>query len=297
MYLEPRLLEMLKQRCLAEKHTFLEIKDASKIGNLPDCVSHQVDLEETPDGLLIHIDNGGDVLGVAHLDTVIPTKLWPRNPLPYKPPYRRRRKKVYSPQLDDRLGVWILLDLLPTLSSIQYDILLTDSEELGQSTAKYFKPDKQYNWIFEFDRAGTDTVLYDYEGEGWIDVCEHYMGDIGIGSFTDICKLEFLGIKGLNMGCGYHRQHTIDCFADLRDTYVQCLRFIRMLENENQTRYEHTPLPKQEYAYPRLDVSYYWERESERAERCEVCLAELSDNWFYCPWCGSKVSLWEHELK
>ncbi len=46
---------------------------------------------------------------------------------------------------------------------INVDVLLTTGEEMGQSSAAYFDPgEKKYNWMFQFDRGGTDVVTYDY---------------------------------------------------------------------------------------------------------------------------------------
>jgi hypothetical protein len=67
-------------------------------------------------GHLIHIDRGCKILGVAHLDTVLSATPHLENSL------------VMTPTLDDRLGVWVLLHLLPSLGFNDYDILLTDNE-------------------------------------------------------------------------------------------------------------------------------------------------------------------------
>ena len=101
-------------------------------------------------GQLIYRDNGAKVLAVAHLDYVGWTH-------PY---FTRHGRRINAMQLNDRLGAWVILDLLHDLGldPDKYDILLCDMEEVGDSTAQFFKPKKQYNWIFEFDRAGTDFV-------------------------------------------------------------------------------------------------------------------------------------------
>ena len=109
---------------------------------------------ETKDGPLIYIDRGSPILGVAHLDTVangnLPKPKWLNGPDGFP--------IVNSIALDDRLGAWVLLDLLPSLG-LTFDVILCDSEERGRSTAESFQPTREYNWGFEFDRAGTDTVL------------------------------------------------------------------------------------------------------------------------------------------
>ena len=107
----------------------------------------------TTEGPMIHIDRGSKILGVAHLDYVM------------KDSPQWEDGTIWTAQLDDRLGVFNLLYLLPRLGMPKYDILLTDSEESGQSTARYFAPPKgrTYNWVFEMDRQGENPVCYQYE--------------------------------------------------------------------------------------------------------------------------------------
>ena len=117
------------------------------------------------DEWFIFIDNGADTLAVGHLD------------------YVKYHKAVMEEgilkcgQLDDRLGVWIILELLPAMG-IQSDILLTTNEEKGLSTAGLFdlsvvgKQDHQYNWMYEFDRRGKEVVMYKYEDEATAQIAQ-----------------------------------------------------------------------------------------------------------------------------
>ncbi|MCP6726064.1 hypothetical protein NL526_28810, partial [Klebsiella pneumoniae] len=66
---------------------------------------------------------------------------------------------------DDRLGLYYIMEILPSLG-INVDVLLTTDEEIGQSSASEFKKaeGKQYNWMFMFDRHGYgNVVMYQYE--------------------------------------------------------------------------------------------------------------------------------------
>jgi len=131
--------------------------------------------------------------------------------------------RVWSSRLDDRLGVYVLLDVLPKLG-IEFDVLLTDDEERGASTAQYFIPEKHdYNWMFQFDRHGTDAVCYEYVK------LERYLADyfkIGMGSFSDISFLEHLGICGVNVGTAYYDEHSLGSYANLRELEAQVKRFV-----------------------------------------------------------------------
>lgn len=172
------------------------------------------DMLDTPGGPLVYRDNGANVLGVAHLDTVMARA----------PRFCKGGRVVVCPQLDDRLGAWALLKELPRLG-VSVDILLTDGEESGNSTAQYFTPPKKYNWIFSFDRAGSDVVLYEYETPKRKALLRDYGFRVGWGSFSDICWLNHLGVTGFNFGIGYHNQHTPKCYAKLRTTNRQASRF------------------------------------------------------------------------
>jgi hypothetical protein len=181
--------------------------------SLKDCLTRQDNWGgriDTPEGPLYYHDNGNQVLGVAHLDSV----LWAK---PVK-----SGSVVFAPQLDDRLGVWCLLNYLPSLG-VSLDVLLTENEEQCNSTGAWFSPPRQYNWIVEFDRAGTDVVFYQYRDKSWRRKWqEHFRG--GRGSYSDIVSM-WLGCQAANLGIGYHNQHTRYCCADLEDTKRQCVKF------------------------------------------------------------------------
>lgn len=191
----------------------------------------------TADGPCIFIDNGASVLGVAHLDSVGKDQ-------PYFEKTSRGSCIVESITLDDRLGVCILLDILPQLD-LKFDILLTDSEEVGLSTAGAFTdPPRQYNWMFQFDRAGTDVVMYDYETRDRLAMLELLGFQTGRGSFSDICYLEHLGCAGFNFGCGYHNQHTQNCFVDLRESEMMIFKFAEFYDSFHE---EHMPHEKRNH--------------------------------------------------
>jgi hypothetical protein len=170
----------------------------------------------TASGPYWYHDYGNTVLGVAHTDSV----LW-GEPL-------QRGDYVFAPQLDDRLGVWCLLDYLPSIG-VCLDVLLTDNEEKCRSTAIDFIPSHRYNWVIEFDRAGTDIVYYQYKPfvKGFKE---------GVGSYSDICDLA-LECRCANLGIGYRNQHTHYCHANLADTRKQCKKFAKFWKSHKGTFY------------------------------------------------------------
>lgn len=179
-------------------------------------------------------DNGSDVLAVAHLDTVS------------KPGKRQCNfldteagTVVYSRALDDRLGAYVILDLLPKLG-ITCDVLLTVGEETGQSTASFFEPPKEYNWVIEFDRGGSDVVMYQFEDDDSADLVRESGATVGVGIFSDICDLEHLGVKAFNWGVGYQDYHTARSHAYLDDTFAMVSRFMDFHAVNADTRLPHT---------------------------------------------------------
>lgn len=201
--------------------------------------------QDAPADFYCYRDNGSNVLAVAHLDTVgladerachfLDTEGGP---------------VVYSRALDDRLGAYIILDLLPKLG-IKHDILLTVGEEQGMSTASFFEPPehKDYDWMIEFDRGGTDVVMYDYEDEDTYALVRDAGARVGQGSFSDICYLEHLGIKGFNWGVGYQDYHGPRAHAYLDDTLSMVTKYLTFHE-ANATAY----MPHVERVWPKRQL-------------------------------------------
>jgi hypothetical protein len=180
------------------------------------------DVPRPKDGFFAFGDRDADVLAVAHLDTVARAS--------------NRRctfvesaagPVVFSRALDDRLGAYVILDLLPKLG-ITTDLLLTVGEEQGQSTAAFFRSDKQY--------AGAE---------------------VDIGSFSDIAELEHLGCKGMNWGVGYQDYHSARSHAFLNDTFEMVAKFLDFHEQNAGQHLKHAP-----YGSEYLDDDEYWAYES-----------------------------------
>jgi hypothetical protein len=177
------------------------------------------------------IDNGAKILGVAHVD-------YRDCNIGHK--FQQFGDFVFNTRLDDRLGVHILLDLLPKCG-VNCDVLLTDDEEMGMSTAQYFETDKKYNWMFQFDRRGKDAVVYEYE-EMIPYVNQFFEPDWG--SFSDISFMEHLGCGGFNVGTGYNNEHCPTSYANLAHTYNQIAKFVEFYDAYQFTYIEHIEQPK-----------------------------------------------------
>lgn len=183
----------------------------------------------------LYIDNGSNVLAIAHRDTVLES-----------PKFKKTLDgRVICPELDDRLGVYIILDLLPKFGVV-CDILLTDGEEIGRSTADSFVPPdgKKYNWMFQFDRHGTGVVMYDYHDDTTEQLMKENNFRVERGSFSDICKLEHLGVKGFNFGTAYYNEHTEKCHCIPSQVMEQVRKFVSFYKKYKDTELIHTPAPR-----------------------------------------------------
>lgn len=244
------------------------------------------------------LDNGSSILAVAHCDFV-------ENGQHFDYAELEKETLIFSPMLDDRLGVYTILDLLPRMG-VTTDILLTDNEETGRSTASDFIASKQYNWIVSFDRRGVDAVVYDYD-EMHEAVKKHFCS--GIGTFSDISNLEHCKAGAFNVGIGYHGEHTSRCFASTSEYFEQIARFLNFWDEFKDVSFSHEPA-----AYPTYpDTGYWWSRRFRDDDidvsaaikgkpqkqqfpdwECPYCFSEFNEEdtmmasptTIYCPECG-----------
>lgn len=255
---------------------------------------------DTIHGPLIFQDNGAKILGVGHLDYV-----------KFAKPGRVKGNPntIYCPQLDDRLGVYCLLEPLKKYSRMPtFDILLTDSEEKGNSTAQFFKPPRQYNWMFELDRAGSDVVYYGYGMDKWEEILKNNGFSTNRGSFSDISELEHCKCKAANWGVGYHNAHSDACHADLIVTKKNLLAFV-----EFARKYENTYFPHE----PNSDITSHYcmgygaytknkynkkEKTEKKEWACENCKTSdsnitytIKNNKYYCDTCSQIIKIEEQE--
>lgn len=236
-------IKMLEKRC----HQYIDTFKGARVS--------------TPDGPYIFIDNGADILAVAHLDTVL-------DPLMFI----EQHGFVTSPVLDDRLGVHIILDVLPKLG-LKYDVLLTTGEEKCNSTARHFTPPRQYKWMFEFDRHGPDVVLYQYENGETMDAVESVGAHIGVGTYTDLVDLDHLKCVGFNWGCAYDLEHTYSCFVDLEACEYMIGLFIEFYKEYRNTKFKH------EAGYAYYKPIKHWDNSWETYQTYDWILED-------CEWCG-----------
>ena len=191
---------------------------------------------ETESGSRFHfIDNDADILIVAHCDSVQGQNF-----------VRTDRHKVYSPSLDNRIGVWLALSELPK-RGVKADILLTDDEERGMSTASLFAAStanrKQYKWIAQFDRMGYDAACYQYMEPALSEKLRKHGYTPVNGSYTCICTMEALGVKAVNFGVGYNNYHSMNSYIWLNELYTLIDMFLGFYNEFKDEAMPHTMRP------------------------------------------------------
>lgn len=170
------------------------------------------------------------VLAVAHLDC-------------YLGELKVKEDSIVSPALDDRLGAWAICRKLPSLvnGGRQYDILLTQDEERGMSSAEEFATQaNQYNWIFELDRRGCDAAYYSFSDDVWLEALGDDGWDLTPGSFTDICAFEDGVVSAINFGIGYEHEHTTSCQVNFRRLGLQLTRIASFYNTYKDIKFPHS---------------------------------------------------------
>jgi|GEM_PF-4599988 hypothetical protein len=211
--------QLIKQIFLAKESNFSMLKNVINVG--------------TQDEPAYFVDNGSSILGVAHLDSVVYGDCQIVEPTEGCP-------MLVSPMCDDRLGVATLLAVLPK-TGIKTDWLLTTNEETMQSTSRFFKPKKQYNWMYMFDRASNDVVTYQYEGSEWLASLRKNKFKIGNGTYSDIADMNQLGCMGVNIGTGYYHQHTRYSYAIVNEWLMQVSLFASFYHANKDIYYKYIP--------------------------------------------------------
>jgi hypothetical protein len=218
---------------------------------------------------------GVKILAVAHMDVIFEDS-------EFRSIKTNNDIIVLSPTLDDRLGIFTILNLLPQYG-IEVDMLFTKDEERCMSTAEDFVRicDKDYNLIIEFDRMGTDVVMYDYECNVELKADLESVGfEIGRGTYSDIRELEGLGVSAFNMGIAYHFQHTERCCASLADLARQLEKLKLFHDQFSGKVYEHMPLDDPASTV-QDDPYWFYRRDYSPAEdEYEAAVDESKDHWY-----------------
>lgn len=215
----------------------------------------------------IYFERGSSILAVAHLDSVATYN---------GHAYDKAAGVFHCATVDDRIGVWTILYVLPRLG-VKVDVLLTTNEERGTSTAGHFVPaeGKTWNWMVEFDRGlmGTspDWVAYSFKHQPeWAKALDKIM-TLGHGSNSDINHLKDLGICGVNVQTGMKNYHAPDAHVDIAAWQKGIDAFLALHKEYADTRFEYDP---KKHKAPVVQYSY-----NVHGTPCEICGGK--DSWPY----------------
>lgn len=218
-------MQALRDCHMTHEHSFLDlVKKSYPQAKYVDAEGRQ----------LIYINNNSPVLAIAHLDITMGYTHFSVGEKTARPGHTC----IFSPAVDDRLGAFTILHLLPQLS-INCDILLSEGEEVGDPTSRYFSKHKQYNWMFQFDRMGTDVVHYQYTGSRWLRALYYHFTKVNRGSFSDISFMGHLGCQGVNIGTGYHDYTWENAWASLDELASQVWRFNKFYKRFKDIHFRH----------------------------------------------------------
>jgi hypothetical protein len=175
----------------------------------------------------VFVDRKAPVLYVAHIDTVHDL-LKPKD-------IRIQKDSLHATGLDDRLGCYLAFRL--NLLGLRGDVLITDHEEINLSTAKYFKTEKEYNWVVEFDRKGDDVVTYGIDSKEFLKNLKKIGFSIGKGTKSDLSELYMHNKPCMfNIGVGYHDPHSFRSYVDFSQMASNVKKFAAFY-----TRHKDTP--------------------------------------------------------
>jgi len=222
-----------------------------------------------------HIKSGGKILLVAHVDTVLK---------PVKP--RIKKKRIKGRGLDDRLGIYMAMTILEEHPEI-VDVLITDDEEIGMSTASLVPTEDlaNYNCIIELDRGGDDFVHYGLAGPDLVYAYEEY-ADKGFGMASDIMHLNKPNCGCINVGIGYYKAHAKNSYCKTEEFIQSYHNVMDFIEKYQDVHFEACVPPKRySYAKNKYFTEYYesyedWETMDKedgmpKIERCDDCDIEL----------------------
>jgi len=220
--LEQEELDQLREFCISPIERLRSLGwDMEDAGRYATLIPSDAGIQDAP------------VLAVAHLDFVGST------PAPYS--LQSGGDVVVSRALDDRLGVFALLHTIPKLlgNKRPYNVLLTENEEAGHSTAALFHANKSYNWMFSMDRAGTDCAYYTFTDKPWLDHLRKAGWAVSEGSYSCIAEMDHWGACAINFGVAYNSQHSDSCWADLDEYSNQVKRVVKFYIDNHMRKFAH----------------------------------------------------------
>lgn len=270
---------------LADFQKWYDMSRDELVAYIKENMSDKFDIYDikNPTGHLLYMvrkDKVAKILSVGHIDTVINHEDGRFVIEEAESSSGSAVHILHSPHNDDRQGIATMMEMFDR-HDIVSDLLICDEEETGNTTSREYVSwrsevtteedkdhvptdvrTKEYNWLCEFDRRGTDVATYSY-GTGtseatttFIDALEKHWGknNTSNGSFTDICSLTSLGCKAFNVGVAYQNAHGKNGYFVVEQYAWAFIKFIDFYNEFSERKFEHTPPPPT--AYNKSKYSY-----------------------------------------
>jgi len=222
----------------------------------------------------IYIDNNAPILLVSHIDTV-------------QQPQLTGLTGCLGAGFDDRLGCYLSYQLAQHYPSY-FDVLWCDYEESGRTTAEYFKPSHDYNWVVELDREGDDFVDY---GLGDDKFCSLFTKQTGIkqswGSFSDICSLDSVKASKINLGIGCFNSHSRNSGFNPHVCFTQIQELMEFVELYHD---QHFPSGPGDYCYGNYNgytnyTGYQYSNQVLIPDNCNPQEIDINTVYYPCEFC------------
>ena len=176
--------------------------------------------------------------------------------------------KISSPQGiggDDRCGVYIILQIL---KKIDCHVAFFEDEESGGVGSDLFTvtdycKQMDVKFVIEFDRMNqNDAVFYRCDNEEFEEFITKEFFETNYGSFTDICNIcPVIGVAGVNISCGYYKQHTKEEYVVLKEMETVITEAIKLLERtDTSIKYEYIEAKYTYSSYGSYYGNYYFNK-------------------------------------
>ena len=187
------------------------------------------------------------IMLTAHMDTV-------HEELPKTIVYKDGT--ISSPQGiggDDRCGIYMILKIIKELDC---HVLFCEDEEVGgEGSAKFIQTETcenlvgVINYVIELDRMNDrDAVYYSCDNSEFEGFIEKEFWSFAYGSFTDICNIcPEIKCAGVNLSCGYYKQHTKDEYVVLKEMENAIDEVKRLIKRTTENDY-----------FEYIEKTYYW---------------------------------------
>lgn len=194
---------------------------------------------------------------------------------------------------DDRCGVWMIMNIV---KNVKCHVLFLEDEEIGCIGARKFADSEHAKYVkeniafmIELDRRGSnDCVFYSNDNRDFIKYIEEKTGTKeSIGSMSDISIImPETGVAGVNLSCGYYREHTKDEYIMVDEMNDMMWRVQEFLESETEfPRYEYVERKRtytsynayKQWSFDDYDfgTKYVYDKRPTLAEKARNTLKEL----------------------